>query len=291
MRTQQVDKGRIKEYWETRAPQRWYSYKEEGSLEWFNEIAHKRYSIYYPYIKEAAEFESHYGEKVLEIGVGVGTDLLQYAKNGSRVHGVDLTENAIAVTKKNFDLHNQKYEILETGDAENLKFKDNSFDLIFSFGTIHHTPNMQKAIGEVHRVLKPEGKAVIMLYARGWKHYFKRVFVHGLCKGEAFKYGLKECINKNTEVQGNSPLTYVLKKRDIAKLFDKFGELEIKKYRLGEFFEYAPRCNKQFPEIIRDIFKASKLERLLGENYIIKAVKCPKREAKATLLQDLLDHA
>ena len=177
IKKQKIEKAIVKDYWEVRAPQVWYSDKEIGRLSWLNELEYKRYNIYYEFIPKIAEFKYHYGEEVLEIGVGVGTDLMQYAKHGAIVSGIDLTQNAIDLTKRNFELKKLKYKYLESQDAENLSFADNSFDLVYSFGVLHHTPNTDKAIKEVHRVLKQNGKAIIMLYSRGWKHYFKRIFI------------------------------------------------------------------------------------------------------------------
>jgi len=274
---QYVKKSRIKAYWETRAPQTWYSDKKPGSLEWFNEIEYKRFSVYYEYLPKVAEFEYHYGEDVLEIGVGVGTDLVQYAMHGSVVSGIDLTENAIDVTKRNFELKGLKYKQLKTADAENLPFKDNSFDLVYSFGVLHHTPDTESAVKEIHRVLKEEGKTIVMLYSRGGKHYFKRIFIHGILMGKIFKYGPSRLINQQTEVHGNSALTYVFKKKEIKRLFRMFGEVEITKHRMGEYFDYAPYKTKKIPVFMKNIVNLLELERLFGENYIIKAVKTKKK--------------
>ncbi len=277
MRKQSVEKGEIKNYWETRAPQVWYSDKEKNTLAWFNEIEHKRYTVYYGYILEVAEFEYHYGEEVLEIGVGVGTDLAQYARHGAIVSGVDLTENAVETTKRNLESKGLKYKSLQTQDAEKLAFADKSFDLVYSFGVLHHTPNIDTTVSEIHRVLKDEGKAIVMLYARGWKHYFKRIFIHGILLGKLFRYGYSKLVSMQTEVHGASPLTYVLSKRQIRRIFKEFGEVEITRHRMGEYFDYAPYKTKKVPQFIVNILNLLTLQRCLGENYIIKAVKTSQK--------------
>ena len=103
-----VEKDTIKDYWEIRAPQVWYSDKEKEGLPWFNELAYRRYNVYYNYLPQVAEFKYHYGEEVLEVGVGVGTDLVQFAKHGAIVSGIDLTQNAIEMAKRNFTLRGLK---------------------------------------------------------------------------------------------------------------------------------------------------------------------------------------
>jgi ubiquinone/menaquinone biosynthesis C-methylase UbiE len=275
MKKQTIEKKDIKNYWENKSPQTWYSDKDQdnNSTSWFNELAYKRYNVYYEYLKDIAEFNYHKEEKVLEVGTGVGTDIVSYAKNGSKVSGVDLTEKAIEITKKHLETFKLPYEKLLVADAENLPFEDNYFDLVYSFGVLHHTPNTEQGVQEVLRVLKPGGKFIIMLYSKGWKHYFKRLFIFGLLKGYLFKYGYEKTVNKTTEVQGNSPLTYVLKIKDIKKIFRDAEDVNIKKYRLGEFFDYAPYNTKKLPNFITNFFYFFGLERLIGENYIIKGFK------------------
>ena len=80
----------VKDYWKSKnVPQQWYSKKEPFTLQWYNEISYKRYNVYYEYLKDSMEFQYHSGEKLLEVGCGLGTDLLEYAKNGALVTGVD----------------------------------------------------------------------------------------------------------------------------------------------------------------------------------------------------------
>ena len=278
-----MSKEKIKSYWEINPPQIWYSNKKPLSNEWFNEIEYKRYKLYYDYLPTVAEFKDHAGEKVLEIGVGVGTDILQYAKNKSKVYGIDLTRNAVGTTRLNLKRYGLNAENLQVADAENLPFKDNTFDLVFSFGVLHHTPNTLKGINEIHRVLKPEGKAIVMLYSVGWKHIFKRIFINGILKGDILRMGYQRTINKNTEVKGNSPLTKVYLKGAVKRLFWGFGEVEISKYRLGEYFDYPPYRTRKLPKFVSNFMYFLTLEKLLGENWIIKATKTPKKKKMSVL--------
>ncbi len=268
---------RVKEYWRGKnIPQRWYSNKTPLSLPWFNEIARKRYADYYAYLKDDAEFDAHAGEKVLEVGVGLGTDLAEYAKGGARVYGVDLGEDQINLTKLNFELRGLKYEELSTQDACALRYPDGCFDLVYSFGVLHHVPDTQKAIDEIRRVLRDDGQAIVMLYARGWKHYLKRCFVHGLLFGKRFRYGSWQAVyNDISEVNGGSPKTAVFTKREVKALFRAFPHVEIKKKRLGEFFDYKPYGTVMFPRFVSHFLYALSAEHFLGENYLIKAFKAP----------------
>lgn len=278
MEHQKLSFGKVKDYWELRLPQTWYSNKKPLTKEWFNEIECKRYNVYYNYLYDVAEFKYHPGEKVLEIGVGVGTDLIQFAKNGSKVYGIDLTYNAIMITKKNFKYSNLRFERLLTSNGEELSFKSEMFDLVFCFGVIHHTKNAKKMLKEIYRVLKPEGKAIIMVYAFGWKHFIKRILIKGILCGELFRLSYQSLINKNTEVEGNSLLTRIYTKKKIKRLCRGLGIFSIERFRLGEYFDYRPYDSWKFPKMVTSMLYFLGLEKMLGENWIIKIIKTKGRK-------------
>ena len=277
-----IDK--VREYWAGKnIPQQWYSNKEPFTLSWFNELSFKRYNTYYSHLKETMESKWHSGEKVLEVGCGIGTDLVEFAKNGAKVTGMDLSEDSVKLTKLNFKLRNLKYDEILLGDAESLPFEDASFDFVFSIGVIHHTPSIENAINEIYRVLKPDGTAIILVYAKGWKHYIKRCFIHGILRFKWIRYGFswQKVYNEVSEVHGGSPQTGVYSKRQIKKIFKKFDHLEISKERLGEFFEYKPYNTIKFPKFVYNIFTLFNLVSFLGENWVVRLQKkgFPKKES------------
>ncbi len=268
--------NKIQEYWSgKRVPQQWYSNKTPLTLQWFNDISKKRYNVYYPYLKKFCEFENHSGEKILEIGCGLGTDSVQYAKYGAEVTAVDLGQDQVDLTKLNFEMRNLKYDEISTANVESLKFKDQTFDLVYCFGVIHHTLDIQKAVDEIYRVLKKDGEAIIMIYSRGWKHYFKRCFIHGIVKGKIFKYKFnwQKVYDEVSEVYGGSPRTLVLTKKQVIKLVKNFNIISLNKDRLGEFFDYKPYNTFKFFKFISRILYFFSLEKIIGENWKIKLSK------------------
>ena len=116
-----------------------------------------------PHILEFAQFESSKGKKVLEIGVGLGADHQRFAQAGADLHGIDLTERAVEHTRRFIELSGQKSN-LRVGDAENIDFPNQHFDIVYSWGVLHHSPDTPRAIAEVYRILKPGGIARIMIY-------------------------------------------------------------------------------------------------------------------------------
>jgi len=138
----------------------------ENRLEFFNSISRQRYEVE-PYIVGFAEFEKYSGKRVLEIGVGAGSDFENWIKNGSGAVGIDLTTAAIDLTRERLLLkgYAESQFTLKVGDAENLDFDDNSFDLVYAYGVIHHSPDTEKCLQEIFRVLKRGGVAKIMVYS------------------------------------------------------------------------------------------------------------------------------
>jgi len=119
---------------------------------------------YESYIFEFARFPEGAGRDVLEIGVGMGADHLEWAKSGARsLTGVDLTPRAVGFTRERLRMHGLSSSLMVT-DAENLPFEDDSFDLVYSWGVLHATPDTPKAVREVLRVLRPRGIARVMVY-------------------------------------------------------------------------------------------------------------------------------
>ncbi|MBZ5657750.1 MAG: class I SAM-dependent methyltransferase [Acidobacteriia bacterium] len=107
---------------------------------------------------------------MLEIGCGCGSEAERFARAGARYTAVDLTNAAVSITQRRFQLGGLE-GCFTQGDAEDLPFADGSFDLVYSHGVLHHTPNTPRAIREVHRVLAPGGRAMIMLYHRDSFNY------------------------------------------------------------------------------------------------------------------------
>ena len=135
-----------------------------GTAEFFDALEKYRYDKI-DYLRDYVDFPRYRGKEVLEIGCGVGIDLLQFARAGARVSAIDLTENAIELARANLGREGYQGDI-RRGNAEALEYPDGSFDVVYSHGVLHHTVDTEKAISEVNRVTRFGGEAVIMLYNR-----------------------------------------------------------------------------------------------------------------------------
>src|SRR5215212_11236886 len=134
----------------------------EDRRRFFAELERERYS-WEPYLKGFARFERGKGKRLLEIGVGAGTDFINWVRAGAVATGVDLTEQGVGLTRERLELEGRHAEV-RIGDAENLPFPDNTFDIVYSWGVLHHSPDTPRAVREVHRVLRPGATAVVMVY-------------------------------------------------------------------------------------------------------------------------------
>jgi SAM-dependent methyltransferase len=137
-------------------------YLPEADRAGYEAQARSRYQLE-PYVAEFARFESARGLRVLEIGVGLGADHQRFAESAADLHGIDLTPRAVQHTRQRLATFGLASN-LAVGDAENVGFRDGSFDLVYSWGVLHHSPDTARAVAEVHRVLKPGGTARIMIY-------------------------------------------------------------------------------------------------------------------------------
>src|SRR5215510_7964764 len=162
-------KERVRAFWQANPCGTKFAEAEPGSRKFYELVEAHRYSTEW-HIPEAADFSATRGLKVLEIGCGLGTDGAQFARAGAEYTGVDLTEASVDLARKRFELSALPGEF-RVADAEKLDFPDASFDLVYSHGVLHHTPNIAAAVKEIHRVLKPAGRAIVMLYHRGSYNY------------------------------------------------------------------------------------------------------------------------
>ena len=157
-------KAVVKAFWQKTPCGSTHAEAPEGTPEFYEQVARKRDALE-PFIADYADFASARDQEVLEIGVGLGTDLLRFARAGALVTGIDLTERAVENANRRLILEGLTGN-LRVADAESLPFEDDSFDVVYSWGVLHHTPAPERAIAEAQRVLRPGGRLCVMLYAR-----------------------------------------------------------------------------------------------------------------------------
>ena len=164
---------RVRAFWDTEACGTHFVERSGDDRDFFSKYRDFRYRTEW-HIPEFAAFAEAAGQRVLEIGCGNGADGVMFARSGARYTGVDLTAEAVDATRRHFAAEGLDGEFRQE-NSERLSFDDESFDVVYSFGVLHHTPAPEQAIREVHRVLKPGGTARIMLYHRHSFNYHVRI--------------------------------------------------------------------------------------------------------------------
>lgn len=170
----------------------------------FEQQARERYRLE-PYIESFADFECWRGRKMLEVGVGLGADHQRFVEAGADTYGIDLTPRAIEMC----GLRLQAFGLgsdLRVGDAEQLPFADAVFDLVWSWGVIHHSPDTPTAVREIHRVLKPGGTARVMIY-HTWSLVGLMLWLrYGLLRGRPWTT-MREIYSRHLESPGTKAYT------------------------------------------------------------------------------------
>jgi SAM-dependent methyltransferase len=257
-------KERVRAFWQAHPCGTKFADAEPGSAKFYELVEAHRYTKEW-HIPAAANFAGTNGLKVLEIGCGLGTDGAQFAAAGAEYTGVDLTEAAVELARQRFAISGLKGSF-QIADAENLEFDSDTFDLVYSHGVLHHTPDTRRAVNEVWRVLRPGGRAVIMLYHRDSYNYRVNIsllrragarllksesgirLVHRLTgepleslrehasllnEGEESYLKPDEFLSQNTDGAGN-PLARVYSREEARELFKKFSRVELRTYFLNK---------------------------------------------------------
>ena len=263
-------KQRAREQWSYDPAGAIYGREQEfGTREFFDAVERHRYSEYAPWMPQVMGFNDFKGARLLEVGCGMGTDLLQFARGGAHVTGIDLTPRSVEISRRHFELYGQGGDFA-ISDCEHLPFKSETFDVVYSNGVLHHTPDTAGAVRELHRVLRRGGQARVMLYHRGSINYWGEIiFRHGLLRGELLRgHSAEEIMSRHVEVNegGGRPLVKVYSRREARKLFSMFRDTSVEVEQLTR--AELPFLGKFLPESMF-LF----LRQTMGGNVIISARK------------------
>src|SRR5580700_7009769 len=199
-------KAEVKAFWNRQSCDTHHAQSGKFSAEYFEEIEQWRYEDQ-PFIHSFAQFSRYRGKRVLEVGIGAGTDFIQWLRVGALASGVDLTEEALDNVRHRIDAYGlPEPESIQVADAENLPFAGDTFDLGYSWGVLHHTPDTEKAVAELVRVVRPGGEIKLMLYNRhslyAWRYWIK----YALLRGQPWK-SVRWAISNHVESLGTKGYT------------------------------------------------------------------------------------
>jgi ubiquinone/menaquinone biosynthesis C-methylase UbiE len=251
----------VQQYWDDYPCGIQVTDKDLGTKEFFEDIKKQFRQTYaaYAHSNELLNFSGYKGKSVLEVGCGIGIDALEFAKNGAHVTAIDLSPTNIELARQYFTYNNTQATI-EVGDAEHLRFPDNTFDLAVAIGVLYYTPNTQKAVDELYRVLKPGGTAICMFFNRySWYVLLARM----------------SCTNIDHE-ERDPPILKLYSRGEIKQMFEKFSAVDIMMDRFPtKTIKRSSIAAKLYNSIVVPLFRIvpRPLIKPLGFHVIVKAAK------------------
>lgn len=235
-----VELEKVQNYWNARPCNIRHSPSPVGTRQYFDEVEARKYFVE-PHIPLFAEFEKWRGKKVLEIGCGIGSDTINFARGGAQVTAVDLSTESLALAKQRAQVFGLDNITFYQANAEELSkyVPVECYDLVYSFGVIHHTPHPERVIEQIHKYMDRESIFKIMVYHRtSWK-VFWMLLKYGRKKGET----LDELIARYSEAETGCPVTYSYTTETIKEFLKGFEIIDTKidhifPYSIPEYRDY-----------------------------------------------------
>jgi len=271
---QEIEIGRVQDYWDRRPCNIRHSTLPIGTKEYFDEVERRKYFVE-PHIPGFAEFERWRGKRVLEIGSGIGTDTVNFARHGAQVTSVDLSEKSLELARRRAEVYGFGDRIkFYRGDAEALSqfVRVEPYDLIYSFGVIHHTPHPDRVLQQVRQYVQPGTTVKIMVYHQ---HSWKVLWIL-LTEGKGQFWKLRELVARNSEAQTGCPITYTYSRREGRDLLERNG-FRVKNISVEHIFPYRIKDYVQYRYVKEFYFRwmpdaaFQGLERRLGWHLCITA--------------------
>jgi 2-polyprenyl-3-methyl-5-hydroxy-6-metoxy-1,4-benzoquinol methylase len=260
MTFEKVDISRVRDYWNARPCNIRHSTAPIGSEQYFDEVEARKYCVE-PHIPQFAEFERWRGKRVLEIGCGIGTDTVNFARAGAQVTTVDLSEKSMELARTRASVFGLEDRIsFCPGDAENLTsfVPVEPYDLIYSFGVIHHTPRPDAVMEQLRNYTRPGTTIKIMVYHR---RSYKVAWIV-LTEGKGKIWRLQELVARNSEAQSGCPITYTYTRNQGRQLLERHhfrvSDIQVEHifpYKISDYVQYRYTREWYFRWMPRPLFR------------------------------------
>jgi ubiquinone/menaquinone biosynthesis C-methylase UbiE len=264
----------VQRYWDARPCNIRHSTKPVGSKEYFDEVEARKYFVE-PHIPAFADFDRWRGKRVLEVGCGIGTDSINFARAGADLTAVELSGESLRIAAERAEVMGVADHVrFVQANAEELTsaLDDEPFDLVYSFGVIHHTPRPERALAEMRALMAPGGTLKLMIYhRRSWKVFW---IVAGQGRGRFWK--TDELVAEHSEAQTGCPVTFSYTRGEARDLVESNGfrvqDLHVDHvfpYRIRDYVEYRYVKEPYFSWMPDPLFRA--FERRFGWHLLVTA--------------------
>jgi SAM-dependent methyltransferase len=259
MKSKTVPIETVKAYWDARPCNVRHSTQPAGTKEYFDEVEARKYRVE-PHIPGFAQFERWRGKTVLEIGCGIGTDTINFARAGAQVTAVELSGESLSIARQRarvFGLEDRIRFIVADAEQLGSVLPPQTFDLVYSFGVIHHTPDPARAVAEIRKFMSGTSEFRMMVYAR---NSWKRIMIDA---------GLDQ-----PEAQSGCPVAYTYSREEIGELLRGFEVSDIRQdhifpFVIEKYVRYEYEIVPWFAAMPREMFQA--LEHGLGWHSLVVA--------------------
>lgn len=263
---------RVQAFWDARPCNVRHSPREVGTRAYFDEVEARKYFVE-PHIPSFAQFGRWKGKRVLEVGCGIGTDTISFARAGAQVTAVDLSGESLALARRRAALYGLDVQFYQA-DAEHLTdvVPVERFDLVYSFGVIHHTPHPERAIEQLGHYMDADSTLKLMVYHR---HAWKVLWIL-LAYGKGAFWKLDDLVARYSEAQTGCPVTYTYTKRSVRELLRGFRVVEARvehifPFRIADYVQYRYVKEWYFRYLPAPLFRW--LERHFGWHLCVTAAK------------------
>lgn len=260
----------VEAYWNRRPCNIRHSPRTPGTREYFDDVEVRKYFVE-SHIPSFAQFERWKGKGVLEIGCGIGTDAINFARAGAKYTAVDLSEQSVELCRHRFRLYGLDGRFYR-GNAEELSayVPVGPYDLIYSFGVIHHTPHPERVLDQLKMYCHPETELRFMLYSK-WSWKVAWIIASA---GRGALWRLDELVARNSEAESGCPVTYCYSHRGVRRLMKDFLVTEIRKdhifpYKINKYVKYEYEMLPYFRALPKPWFRW--LEQQLGWHTLVVA--------------------
>lgn len=272
MSFQKISIKKVRDFWNRRPCNIRHSVSPIGTKKYFDEVERRKYFVE-PHIPKFADFNKWKNKKVLEIGCGIGTDTMNFVRNGASVTAVEVSNESLKIAKqraKTFGFQNRIKFYLANAEKLSKVVPVQPYDLIYSFGVIHHSPNPEKIINEIKKYTDRHSIMKIMVYNRySWKVFW---ILFKYAKGKFWK--LDKVVAENSEAATGSPVTYIYSKKQASNLLSGFKITKMSvdhifPYDIPEYIKYRYKKVWYFRYLPRRLFRW--LETTFGWHLLITA--------------------